>query len=54
MGTLVGAVIAVIAGLAVAATAVVGVVQTVQQDPVPPPGATDGQADVPIVSYGDK
>jgi hypothetical protein len=54
MGTLIGAAIAVLAGLAVATTTVVGVVQTVKDDPAPPPGATHGQADVPIVNYGGK
>jgi hypothetical protein len=54
MGTLIGAAIAVFAGMAMATGAVVGVVQTVKDDPAPPPGATQGQADVPIVNYGDK
>ena len=55
MGTLIGAAIAVLAGLAVATTTVVGVVQTVQDEPAPPaPGQINGQADVPIVTYGDK
>ncbi|TWD83710.1 uncharacterized protein DUF2613 [Kribbella amoyensis] len=55
MGTVIGAALAVLAGLAVATTTVVGVVQTVQDDPAaPPPGQTQGQADVPIVNYGDK
>jgi hypothetical protein len=54
MGTLIGAAIAVLAGLAVATTAVVGVVQTVKDDPAVPKGQTNGQADVPLVNYGDK
>jgi hypothetical protein len=54
MGTLIGAAIAVLAGLAVATTTVVGVVQTVQDEPAPPQGQTQGQADVPMVNYGDK
>ncbi|MFC5268559.1 uncharacterized protein DUF2613 [Kribbella orskensis] len=54
MGTLIGAAIAVLAGLAVATTTVVGVVQSVKDDPAPPAGQTQGQADVPIVNYGDK
>ena len=54
MGSLIGAAIAIFAGLAVATTTVVGVVQTVQEDPKPPQGQTQGQADVPIVNYGQK
>ncbi|TCO23317.1 uncharacterized protein DUF2613 [Kribbella steppae] len=54
MGSLIGAAIAVFAGLAVATTTVVGVVQSVKEDPVPPAGQTQGQADVPIVGYGTK
>ncbi|WP_370357225.1 DUF2613 family protein [Kribbella pratensis] len=54
MGSLIGAAIAVLAGLAVATTTVVGVVQSVKDDPAPPPGQTQGQADVPIVNYGSK
>jgi hypothetical protein len=54
MGTLIGAAIAVLAGMAVATTAVVGVVQSVKDDPTVPPGQTKGQADVPLVNYGDK
>jgi len=53
MGTLIGAALAVLAGLAVATTTVVGVVQSVKDDPAPPAGQ-QGQADVPIVNYGDK
>jgi hypothetical protein len=54
MGTLIGAAIAVLAGMAVATTAVVGVVQSVKDNPAAPPGQTNGQADVPLVNYGDK
>jgi hypothetical protein len=54
MGTLLSAAIAVIAGMAVATGAVVGVVKTVKEDPKPPAGASQGQADLPIVNYGDK
>lgn len=54
MGSLIGAAIAVFAGLAVATTTVVGVVQSVQEDPQPPAGQTQGQADVPVVGYGSK
>ena len=54
MGTLIGAAIAVLAGMAVATTAVVGVVQSVKDDPAAPAGQTNGQADVPLVNYGDK
>jgi hypothetical protein len=54
MGSLIGAAIAVLAGLAVATTTVVGVVQSVKDDPAPPPGQTQGQADDPIVGYGVK
>jgi hypothetical protein len=54
MGSLIGAAIAVLAGLAVATTTVVGVVQSVKDDPAPPAGQIQGQADVPIVNYGNK
>ncbi|ADB32157.1 hypothetical protein Kfla_3093 [Kribbella flavida DSM 17836] len=55
MGALIGAAIAVIAGLAIATTTVVGVVRTVQEEPTPPPNeARQGQADVPLVQYGNK
>lgn len=54
MGTLIGAAIAVLAGMAVATTAVFGVVSQVKEDPAPPAGRTQGQADVPLVNYGDK
>jgi hypothetical protein len=54
MGTLLSAAIAVLAGMAVATGAVVGVVKSVKEDPAPPSGATQGQADLPIVNYGDK
>jgi hypothetical protein len=54
MGTLIGAALAVLAGLAVATTTVVGVVQAVKDNPAPPAGQTQGQADVPIVNYGTK
>ncbi|WP_432950047.1 DUF2613 family protein [Kribbella sp. CA-253562] len=55
MGPLIGAVIAVLAGAGIASAAVIGVVKTVQEDPAkPPPEAAQGQADVPIVAYGNK
>lgn len=54
MGSLIGAALAVLAGLAVATTTVVGVVQSVREDPAPPAGQPQGQADVPIVGYGTK
>ncbi|GAB2586689.1 MULTISPECIES: DUF2613 family protein [Kribbella] len=55
MGALIGAVIAVLAGAGIASAAVIGVVQSVQEDPAKPgPEAAQGQADVPIVAYGNK
>lgn len=56
MGALIGAVIAVLAGAGIASAAVIGVVQSVQEDPARPsgPDAAQGQADVPIVAYGNK
>lgn len=54
MGTLIGAAIAIFAGLAVATTTVVGVVKQVEENPAVPAGQPQGQADVPIVNYGDK
>jgi hypothetical protein len=54
MGPLIGAVIAVLAGAGIASAAVIGVVKTVQEDPAKPPAGAQGQADVPIVAYGNK
>ncbi|GAA1514254.1 DUF2613 family protein [Kribbella lupini] len=55
MGALIGAVIAVLAGAGIASAAVIGVVKNVQEEPARPgPEAAQGQADVPIVNYGNK
>lgn len=54
MGTLIGAALAVLAGMALATTAVFGVVNEVKDNPAPPAGHPQGQADVPLVDYGVK